>query len=272
MILVDSLAHLRSVRPGRCPVPYSRLHFAGADAARSYLVRHWSSTFFRHVIATELLAATGQSAVLGDHSTDLLTVAAQSLARRTIQIAAALPKATDLTFDAGLPGLGFHLGSVQFDEPEIALTALRGPLGGDANSATFSRALLSPACARLLGPGDAARNAALQDAARDTMLVGLLVRKHLVLTKISLLGHRFALTWAQSQSSAEAMATEAPAPRPRRPATTAAHRSFAPPPSLPIAPTSKSPQALALIAAAQSGVPFCEECARQDTHKALEDA
>lgn len=272
MILVDSFAHLRSVQPGRCPVPYTRLHFAAADAARGYLVRHWSSAFFRHVIASELLAATGQSAVLGDHSTDLLTVAAQSLARRTLQIATALPKATNVTFDTGFPVAGFHPGSVQFDEPEIALKALSGPLGGDANSATFSLALQSPACARLFGPGDAARNAALQGAARHAMLVGLLIRKYLVLTKMSLLGHRFALTWAQPQSSAEPMATEAPAPRPRRPATTDDVRSFAPPPSLPIAPTSKSPQALALIAAAQSGVPFCEECARQDTHKVLEDA
>jgi hypothetical protein len=258
VLLIDQNSHAQSISPHDVAVPFVREWFAhDVTGARAFLDWQPHDLAFVTAVVEELrrCLAAPENNLPYPHA--LIEAAARAIADGLIGVASALPDNATLSFDSGGPSAPYGPGAIMFGNPQAAeafvLTALRTP----KHQAAFADALRHPIAARQ-GQGDRQSGG----APLHLRVAGLLLTRQLALLPWSGSRQTLRLVWAEHAVPPAPPAAAAAAPPPQA----AAPPPPPPPPpqnTVPVAPADVSPQAQALIDAAQDGAPFCEECARR---------
>ena len=293
MLLVGDLNRpLTSVRPEHVWTPFvPDTRHSTVEGARDFLCRLGRDN---HFLQTALRRELAQGWGTSSHKLDnhrLIDAAAHGIATGAIRVAVPLRKNPTLLFNEKIPH-GSPFGAVGFPNPSIA-TALLTSLRGDSQaSAAIARALeheagrqwlrdvspyLGRGPVRFPKPMPFGRQSREPDAGWNTESVAaLLVEGWLMMLPLGLGRSAVRLVWRQPCGGggvSDDTATLPQAPVQLRPVQNGRIEFPAGPRSvLPNAPTTLSPQADALLAAARLAYPFCEECAQHAAELAREAA
>jgi hypothetical protein len=274
MLLIDTdqtqITSLRATQLRSPFVPVSRLRTP--EDARAFLWRFMrSGAGLRRALAAEMAHEGWSVPSPAMNDIDLVTAAAREIAAWRLQVAVLLPGNPMIRFDPC--SNGGSLDDAAFVNETVAaafLAALR--TDRQATSAideAFAHRTTSPRAGTdrisQATPKPSGVTWIPEEVAR------LLATGALLLLPLDSARRAFRLIWRQRSWQANSSnATSAGSARPQPPRSRPSHQPPIlvplPPPAtrsiLPKPPSSSSPQADALIAAAARGVPFCEECAR----------
>ena len=263
MLLIDQNSFVQSVSPHAAAVPFVREWF-GHDVTRARAFLDWypHDLAFVTAIVEELrrCLASPENNLPYPHA--LIEAAARAIADGLIGVGSTLPDKVEVTFDPRQPAAPYAPGVVTFSSADVAERFLLDAMRPDRNRAAFEASLLHPIAARQ-GYGERAG----AGTPTHKRLAGLLLARQLALLPRGASRHMLRLVWAE-HAVPPAAPTAAPPPPPPPSSTAPPPPSDAPQSTLPPPPADVSPQAQALIDAAQDGVPFCEECARRAAEQA----
>lgn len=271
MFLVESdqrrIASVRLEQLRRPFVPVSGLRTA--EDAREFLCRfQQSGGDLRHTLASEMTQGGWGVPSSAMTDTDLITAAAREIASRRTQVVAVLPENPIIRFD----DRASHDGSpndIVFLNPAVASAFLAALRTDSQVIAAIDRALAHDSGSPWVRNGRALESASKAlgaDRIRDEV-ARLLAAGFLLLLPLDSARRVFRLVWrrpSMPRRSAAKLTGDAPrlASPPRIPPPPPPKLAPGPRSILPKPPSFNSLQAGALIAAAQRGTPFCEECAR----------
>jgi hypothetical protein len=270
VLLIDQHRRIQSVSVRRIRTPFI-LEQWGHDQARARAVfaQLQAELGFIQALSEELHHCGVAVPSSLPYPDGLIDAGMQAIAHGRIGVANVLPDNVAVTFEAAWPSEWYHLGMVVFTGPMIFRNVAIKLLNTPRNRQAFETALEHPIARRQPRPPpmeDAAGHfSGLTDevAALAVRVAWLLETRRLGLAPRDASRRRLRLVWVE-HNIATAGATISPAPAPRSsPAPAPAPTSNAPASVLPDDPGDVSPQAQALIAAAEDGTPFCEECARR---------
>ena len=242
-------------------MPFLCVRFPGADSVLGYLAPFRDDTWFVRALQEEMRIATGWVPVGALHPATLIDEAARAVARGRLQIAIELAGRIDIVFD---PIRGYERAEfdvVAFASRSVAAAFLSDQLRDSANAAAFSAALVHPAGVQYSGV--AAAQLTSDQAGPVERAAQLLWLRYLVLQPVGLSRQRFRLLWADRSAPVTIISDVAAVAEPPQSSRAVSAPSSRVASRLPDPPDSVSPQAQTLIDAAQSGTPFCEECARR---------
>ena len=267
MLLIDRRRQVRSVAPRHLPVPFV-VEWFRHDQARVHSLFQWCQTDlgFIQALSEELHRCLGRVPYAQPNPDALIAAAAQAIASGLIDVASMLPDDVVVRFDNNFPFEWGDMRTVAFADQASAARFVAAALNTRQNRAAFEAALAHPEAPRREAapqtPDELGLNGRMPDA--DLALIGrvsaFLTARDLGLIPNDLPRRVLRLVWLEHKI---AVASGASAPPPPSPSP--------PPPTPPPAPASKladapddiSPQAQTLIDAAETGAPFCEECARR---------
>jgi hypothetical protein len=268
MLLVDThRRQIAAVRPEHIQKPFVPLaRLRTLDDAREFLAGFERVDAMLQRVLADAATQDG-SLVFFERSTsaDLVTAAARAIAARSLQVVTLLAEKPTLQFDEAEP-YADPFDAVVFPDQAFATTFLTA-LPTDCRTA-LDRALRHEAAASRM------RNTTALIAGPEAIAT-LLASGALLLRPVDLDLRIFRLVWRRVSTPAgsagkgtSAASPPPPPPMPRvRPAMPPPPPLPKPPPGplsvLPSPPSFTSPQAATLIAAAGTGVPFCEECAKR---------
>lgn len=258
MLLIDRYLYMQSIAPHDVAVPFVREWF-GHDVTRVRMFLDWypHDLAFMTAIVEELrrCLAAPENNLPYPHA--LIDAAARAIADGLIGVATALDDSVAVTFNPADPSAPYGHGAVMFGNSDAAESLVRVMLRDPKNQAAFADALQHPLAGRQ-GRGDRTSEA----APLHLRLAGLLMMRQLALLPSNGSRQTLRLMWAEHAVPPAAPVAAAVSP-PASPPPPPPPPSDAPQSTLPDAPDDLSPQAQALIDAAQDGTPFCEECARR---------
>jgi hypothetical protein len=195
------------------------------------------------------------------HPHGVIDAAERAIIEGRIAVASALPAVVTVSFDPHHPSDPPDWTEVAFANEAVAMGFLGIVLQVPEIRSVFTEALEHPVSRQMTAFADVAVDDRLpqgdSDLARQASR--LLVAKRLGLRPRHQMRHRLWLVWLERRLPGVAVVAEAPSVARAAPLPSVA----APMSSLPDPPDELSPQAQALIEAAQRGAPFCEECARR---------
>jgi hypothetical protein len=281
MLLVDrNRRRVESVRREQLQRPFVPVSgLQTIDDARGFLcLFRYCDADLRHALATEMTSA-GCAALHQMGDAELITAAAREIAARRLPVGCLLPQSPVLLFDDHVPW-GGSFDNVAFPSSSAASTLVAALRTDRRAVEAVDHALAYEGAPSLLRRGRAT-GAPSPTAGADGIpdeVAGLLANGTLLLvpvgaTPLATTPPAFRLAWRRGATSGS-IAGRAWDAVPRR-ALAAPPRFRTPPPpqrlpsapastgrrsTLPKPPPSNSRQVRTLIAAARSGVPFCEEC------------
>jgi hypothetical protein len=195
---------------------------------------------------------------------ELVAAAAERIVRRRVRVMREMPASPDIDFEPGRPFATEAQAAVRFPAREAA----REAAGAVLASARDQKKLLAAITATLRhtgatawghavgAPASQVRGAAARPDDPLEKAATLLVQRRLLLLAQNVHTSLFRLAWAVPFAAGTAPSPPPPPPRSSRQSPAPAAAPAALPP-----PSGDSPQAAALIEAAEDGAPFCEECA-----------
>jgi hypothetical protein len=268
LLLIDKRGSVRSLVPHHVPVPFVRERL-GQDPARVDALFRWCGVDLAFIQALRAELWNCLVWLPGEHPypDDVLETAQQAIADGLIGVASVLPDDAVVIFDASRPSEWDGIDTVAFAGETVGQRFVAGTLSNPRNRAAFEAALADPAgrqhVADLMHRGVGFDSQSTDDAGSMPVRAGaLLAMRHLALIPHDSSRRVLRLVWLEHQMLV--------APQPASPASSPQSAPPPPPPpaaapvnTLPDAPADVSPQAQALIDAAQDGAPFCEECARR---------
>jgi hypothetical protein len=228
-----------------------------------------SDLWFMRALGEELRLCGGTVPFSEHHLDRMLEAGMRAIANGAIGVGSVLPDGLVVTFDEERPWEWYKFASVVFPSQVIIEHVASNLMRTLANRRAFEAALEHP-----IGRGratepprqDAAGHVGARTDTSDVLAVRvawLLATRRLALIPRDLSRRRLRLVWLEHQMAiAPAVTAPAPSPSPSPSPAPAPAPSNAPASVLPAAPDDLSPQAQALIDAADKGAPFCEECAR----------
>jgi hypothetical protein len=199
--------------------------------------------------------ATGDIPAHAPFPASLIQAVGRAVATGLIKVALELPRKLRVRFEFDRPR-GSTLDGAVFPRRQIAISYLADLLADEGNVAAFEAALAHP-------EGDLHRAFVFEGLDHAARIGSLLGARRLILKPIESYQRRYRLMWIEQHGNFPVATAPAPeravraSPRRRPPSPRAAVAS-----TLPDPPDVFTPQAQALIDAAQEGVPFCEECAK----------
>ena len=267
LLLIDKHRRVWSTAPHKVGVPFvhERLHNNEASA-RALFAAWWTDFQFIQALREELHRCLGSMSLSQPGPDGLIDTGMRAIANGMIDVASALPDDVVVTFDEARSYDWYRLKAVVFASPGMADHISR-ILDTQKNRHAFEAALEHPMGQRhaMASPLQDVTSRFSRPAAGSNPLAariaGLLAMRLLALVPYDPARRRLRLVWADHKP-APAPAASSPAPAPQRSTSAPAPSSNAPASVLPDDPDELSPQAQALIEAAEQGVPFCEECAR----------
>ena len=268
MLLIDKRGSVRSLVLRHVPVPFVRERL-GRDPAQVDALFRWCGIDLAFVEALRAELWDCLAWLPGDHPypDDVLETGQRAIANGLIGVASALPDEVVVIFDGSRPTEWDGIDTVAFAGEAVAQRFVAGTLGNRRNSEAFNAALADPAgrqhVADLMHRGVGFDSRSTDDAASMPVRAGaLLAIRHLGLIPHDASRRVLRLVWLEHEMLVAPLPTS-PAASPQSAPPPPPPPTAAPANTLPDAPADVSPQAQALIDAAQDGVPFCEECARR---------
>jgi hypothetical protein len=271
LLLIDQHRRIESVaaRSVRVPFMLEPLRHDKARARALFADRRSDLWLLRALV--EELRHCGATVPSSEHHPDrIFDAGLHAIANGTIGVGSVLRAGAHVTFDHERPSEWYNLNTVVFPRHAITGDVAATLLRIQANRHAFEAALEHPiGRARPTRPPRQHPAGYLERPTDDSDVLAarvawLLAIRSLALIPRDLSRRRLRLVWIEHQI-AYAPATIAPAPSPApapAPAPSPAP-SNSPVSVLADAPEVVSPQAQALIDAANNGLPFCEECARR---------
>lgn len=271
MLLIDQRRRIQSVgaRSIRVPFVLEPLRYDEARA-RGAFAAWWTDLGFIRALREELRLCGGTAPLGLPYPDGLIDAGMRAIAGGVIEVARMLPDGIVVTFDKESPSEWYNQRMVVFAGPVIPENLVAKFLNTPENRQAFEAALEHPA-----GRGHSTASPLQQAAgyfggsadgsARLAARVAwLLAKRLLALVPRDPSRRLLRLVWIR-ELPISGPQPSAPVPSPRRatPAPAPAPPPVTPVDVLPDAPVDVSPQAQALIDAAEDGTPFCEECARR---------
>jgi hypothetical protein len=236
-------------------VPMLPLRETDLLAAQTLLLPHAGDAGVLAQLRAEMGILPGRPDPMAPTGFDVASRAARAVERGWLDLAVEVPDDIEVFFAASQP-IGDSRDSVVFPPLELTAAFVAALRLKPANDAAFAAAIAHSAGTRHLAAVKTNFVPGKPDDA-SARVPQMLVSRKLVLRAASPTRRRFQLLWVVLAVPGAAAAAPAPARTPR-PAPAPAP---APAPStLPDAPEDLIAQALALLAAAQNGTPFCDEC------------
>ncbi len=268
MLLIDQHRRIQSVAVRNVGMPFVPEPFWHDEArVRSVFADWWSDLRFLQALSEELQLCGGTVPFSEPYPDGLIDAGMRAIARGAIDVASVLPDGVVITFDEEWPSEWYKFSMVGFPGRVIFATVAARLLSTPGNRHAFEAALAHPIGRRRSTepPRQDATGHFSDPTDGSAALAGraawLLATRNLALIPRDFSRRRLRLVWVDHQI-AYAPAPSSPAPSPS-PASPAPAPSSAPASVLPDDPGDLSPQAEALIEAAEDGAPFCEECARR---------
>jgi hypothetical protein len=274
LLLIDRHNRIQSVtvRSVRVPFIVEQLRCDMARACAMFADRR-SDLWFIRALGEELRHCGGTVPFSEHHPDRMIDAGMRAIANGAIGVGSMLPDGLVVSFDEERPWEWYKIATVVFPSEVIIGIVASNLMSTLANRRAFEAALEHP-----IGRGratepprqDAAGNVGARTDTSDvlaTRVAWLLATRRLALIPRDLSRRRLRLIWLEHQMAIAPVAT-APAPSPSHAPAPAPAPSDPPASVLPDAPDDLSPQAEALIEAAEQGAPFCEECARLAAEKA----
>jgi hypothetical protein len=242
------------------PSPWLPVTCADGLAAESLLAEFAGDVRFAAALRREMAALPGPP-VIAWPARAVAAQAATAISRGAIRIAFELSDVIELFFDAHRP-IGDDRDCAVFPEFDATARFLAALQRNPRNEAALAAAMAHVAGLRHLSRvrSVGGRLAAADEARTNT--VKMLVAQKLMLQPVGVSRRRFQLLWDIQRVAGSAPASPAPPPPPR--VAPSSPGGPAPASTLPDAPADITAQALALLAAAANGTPFCAECATQN--------
>jgi hypothetical protein len=276
LLLIDKHRRIWSTAAHNTRVPFVRERLHNDEAsARSLFAAWWTDLQFIEALREELHRCVGSMPLGQPYPDELIDAGMRAIANGMIDVGSALPDDVAVTFDEDRSYDWYRLEPVVFVGPGMSGHVSR-MLSTGKNRHAFEAALEHPdgrrhgtAALLLDAPSDVTLPIA-DSSALATRIAGLLAMRHLALVPCDPARQRLRLVWIEYQVVIAPQASS-PAQSPQRSTPAPAPSSNAPASVLPNGSDPVSPQAQALIEAAEQGVPFCEECARIAAQQAALD-
>jgi hypothetical protein len=267
LLLIDKRGSVRSLAPKHVLVPFVRERL-GHDPGRvdALFRRCGVDLAVIQALRDELRECLAWLPGNHPYPDDVLETGQRAIADGLIGVASELPDDVVVIFDESRPFEWDGIDTVAFAGEMVAQRFVAGTLGNRRNWEAFEAALADPAghqhVTALMHGGVGFDSQSTEAAASMPVRAGaLLAMRHLALIPHDPSRRVLRLVWLEHEMLI--------APQPVAPASAPQSPPPPPPPppgpvnALPDAPADVSPQAQALIDAAQDGAPFCEECARR---------
>lgn len=257
MLLIDSRGRISAVTEALAPVPFIYVRAElGIERMCATLVGIDHDPLSLRALREAMRQATGDIPAQAPFPASLIRAIGRAVTTGLIKVAFELPHKISVRFDLQRPRGSAAFDTAVFSRRQIAIAYLAELLAEEGNVSAFDAALACPEGELYLAHGT-------KGSDRAAHIASLLVSRYLILKPIEFFPRRYRLLWIEDYGTFP-LTTASPAehvPRAARRPPTPGSRSTVTS-TLPDPPEGITPQAQALIDAAQHGVPFCEECTK----------
>jgi hypothetical protein len=258
VLLIDVRGYVRSLASHHATVPYVRERFRH-DLVRVDTLFRWCQRDFGFLgaLQTEMQACLSWRLGAHPYPDALLDAARRAIADGLIAVASELPNDWVLRFD--------EVRATEWDSHQLVVfptVQMQERFVVKALETSGGRAAIAAAISDVAGRADRGIREPRGNGSLAVQASELLASRVLAVVPREQARSVWWLVWVQYSAPTRVTTVYVPAPPQKSAPPPQPQHSTARVSVLPDAPHDLSPQAEALVAAAEDGVPFCEECAR----------